>query len=96
MSRNDELNSRAEMIEEALQEGYAKGRDEGLAEGVIKGREEGRAEGRAEGREEGRAEGREEGRADAAKRMVASGMTKEQVAAILELSTKEINMLLAI
>ena len=71
MSRNDELNSRAEMIEDALQEGYAKGRDEGLAEGVIKGR------------------------ADAAKRMVASGMTKEQVAAILELSTKEINTLLA-
>lgn len=33
MSRNDELNSRAEMIEDALQEGYAKGRDEGLAEG---------------------------------------------------------------
>ena len=88
MSRNDELNSRAEMIEDALQEGYAKGLDEGLAEGVIKGREE--------GREEGRAEGREEGRADAAKRMIASGMTKEQVAAILELSTKEINMLLAI
>ena len=43
MSRNDELNSRAEMIEDALQEGYAKGRDEGLAEG----REEGLAEGRA-------------------------------------------------
>ena len=75
MSRNDELNSRAEMIEDALQEGYAKGRDEGLAEGVIKGREEGRA--------------------DAAKRMVASGMTKEQVAAILELSTKEIDIVLA-
>ena len=71
MSRNDELNSRAEMIEDALQEGYAKGRDEGLAEGVIKGR------------------------ADAAKRMVASGMTKEQVAAILELSIKEIDIVLA-
>lgn len=71
MSRNDELNSRAEMIEDALQEGYAKGLDEGLAEGVIKGR------------------------ADAAKRMVASGMTKEQVAAILQLSIKEINTLLA-
>jgi predicted transposase/invertase (TIGR01784 family) len=67
------------MIEDALQEGYAKGLDEGLAKGVIKGREEGRAEGRA----------------DAAKRMIASGMTKEQVAAILELSTKEINTLLA-
>ena len=85
MSRNDELNSRAEMIEDALQEGYAKGRDEGLAEGVIKGREE--------GREEGRAEGREEGRADAAKRMVASGMTKEQVAAILQLSANELDTL---
>ena len=71
------------MIEEALQEGYVKGLDEGLAEGVIKGR--------AEGREEGR----EEGRADAAKRMVASGMTKEQVAAILQLSTKEIDIVLA-
>ena len=35
------------------------------------------------------------GRADAAKRMVASGMTKEQVAAILELSTKEIDRVLA-
>ena len=77
MSRNDELNSRAEMIEDALQEGYAKGRDEGLAEGVIKGREE----------------GREEGRADAAKRMIASGMTKEQVAAILQLSANELDTL---
>ena len=77
MSRNDELNSRAEMIEDALQEGYAKGLDEGLAKGVIKGREE----------------GREEGRADAAKRMIASGMTKEQVAAILQLSANELDTL---
>ena len=73
------------MIEDALQEGYAKGLDEGLAEGMIKGREEGRAEGREEGREEGRA--------DAAKRMIASGMTKEQVAAILELSANELDTL---
>ena len=50
MSRNDELNSRAEMIEDALKEGYAKGRDEGLAEGVKVGKEEGREEGLAEGR----------------------------------------------
>ena len=40
MSRNDELNSRAEMIEDALQEGYAKGRDEGLVEGEAKGKAE--------------------------------------------------------
>jgi predicted transposase/invertase (TIGR01784 family) len=67
------------MIEEALQEGYAKGLDEGLAKGVIKGREE----------------GREEGRADAAKRMIASGMPREQVADILQLSNKELDSLLA-
>ena len=70
-------------------------REEGLLQGRLQGREEGLAEGRAEGREEGRAEGREEGRADAAKRMVASGITKEQVAVILQLSIKEINTLLA-
>jgi predicted transposase/invertase (TIGR01784 family) len=52
-----------------------------FAKGVIKGREEGREEGRAEGR------------ADAAKRMVASGMTKEQVAAILQLSANELDTL---
>ena len=67
MSRNDELNSRAEMIEEALQEGYAKGRDEGLAEG----------------------------RADAAQKMLASGMSREQVATILQMTTKEFETLLA-
>ena len=67
------------MIEDALQEGYAKGRDEGLAEGMIKGKEEGRAEGMAE----------------AVKRMIASGMQKEQVAAIMQLSDKEIDTLLA-
>ena len=53
------------MIEDALQKGYAKGRDDGLAEG----------------------------RADAAKRMVASGMTKEQVVAILQLSANELDTL---
>ena len=71
MSRNDELNSRAEMIEDALQEGYAKGRDEGLAEGKA------------------------EGISEAVKRMIASGMQKEQVAAIMQLSDKEIDTLLA-
>ena len=79
------------MIEDALNEGYAKGRDEGLAEGVIKGREEGRAEGREEGREEGWYGGT----ANAAKRMLTSGMQKEQVAAILQLSTTELDTLLA-
>ena len=47
------------------------------------------------GREEGREEGRTEGRSDAARKMLASGIQKEQVAAILQLSTSELDELLA-
>ena len=56
------------MIEDALQEGYAKGLDEGLAEG----------------------------RADAARKMIESGMLqKEQVAKILKMTATELEALLA-
>ena len=44
-----------------------------------------RAEGEARGRAEGEARGRAEGLADAARRLVASGMTAEQAAAALDL-----------
>ena len=67
MSRNDELNSRAEMLEDALAEGLAAGRAEGRAEGLKIGLEEGREEGRKEGREVGRKEGREVGREEGRK-----------------------------
>ena len=70
MSRNDELNSRAEMLEDALAEGRAKGieigqeigREIGLEEGKEIGREIGMAEGKEIGREIGMAEGKEIGR----------------------------------
>ena len=79
MSRNDELNSRAEMIEDALKEGYAKGRDEGLAEGVIKGKEEGREEGLAEGREKGMAEGKSAEKLENARKMKELGIDIETI-----------------
>ena len=79
MSRNDELNSRAEMIEDALQEGYAKGLNEGLAEGMMKGREE----------------GKHIGTVDAARKMLASGMSLEQVADILQMTATELETFLA-
>ena len=44
--------------------------------------------------EKGREEGKEEGTADAARKMIASGMLQEQVAAILQLSNSELNALL--
>lgn len=57
-------------------------RAEGLAEG--------RAEGLAEGRAEGLAKGQEEGMQNAAKMMLASGMSLEQVAAILHMDIQKL------
>ena len=58
-------------------------------------REEGLLQGRLEGLAEGREEGREEGRKDAAKKMLASGMSREQVAEILQMTATELEALLA-
>ena len=71
MSRNDELNSRAEMIEDALKEGYAKGRYEGLAEG--------KEEGLAEGREKGMAEGKSAEKLENARKMKELGIDAETI-----------------
>lgn len=81
MSRNDELNSRAEMLEDALAEGYAKGL------------EIGRAEGHEMGREEGREEGLEMGQKNIAKRLLASGMDAGQVAEFTGLTADVIKTL---
>ena len=66
MSRNDELNSRAEMLEAALAEGeaqgYAKGVEVGHAKGIAEGIEDGHKAGLKEGRKAGIEEGLKEGR----------------------------------
>ena len=71
------------MIEDALKEGYAKGRDEGLAEGVKVGKEEGREEGLAEGvikgREEGLAEGKSAEKLENARKMKELGIDAETI-----------------
>ena len=46
-------------------------------------------------REEGLLQGRLEGRKDAAKKMLASGMSREQVAKILKMTATELEALLA-
>ena len=46
-------------------------------------------------REEGLLQGRLEGRKDAAKKMLASGMSREQVAEILQMTATELEALLA-
>ena len=56
-------------------------------------REEGRKEGRMEGREEGRKEGIEEEKKASAKRLLAMGLTTEQVASGVNLSIEEVQKL---
>lgn len=57
-------------------------------------REEGRKEGREEGREEGRKAGIEEEKIASAKRLLAMGLSPEQVASGVDLSIEEVKKLI--
>ena len=72
--------------ERDLRNQMAYARKEAIAEGLAEGREKGLAEGRAEGLVEGRAEGVKE----VAVRMLAMGMSVEQVAQATLLDVKEV------
>ena len=72
--------------ERDLRNQMAYARKEAIAEGLAEGREKGLAEGRAEGWAEGRAEGVKE----VAVRMLAMGMSVEQVAQATLLDVKEV------
>ena len=73
----------------------AKGMAQGRAEGEAKGRAEGEAKGRAEGEAKGRAEGEAKGRADTVRRMLARGLSPEQIAEYTDLSLDEIQTIKA-
>ena len=83
---------------EGLAKGMAQGLEQGLAEGRAKGEAEGRAKGEAEGWAKGEAEGRAEGRAEGerakaceiAAKLMAAGMSKEEVAEIVGIGEEEI------
>ena len=78
MTENDILNSIEERLEEAREIAEAKGR----------------AKGEAEGRAKGEAEGRAEGRAEVIQQLHVKGMTIEQIADLLDVDPKEIEMLI--
>jgi len=90
MSRNDMLNSMREQIEAAREEAEKIGRAKGEAEGRAIGEAEGRAEGREAGRAEGLEVGRAEGRAEAVRKMMAAGMSVEQVCGIMGMTAEEV------
>ena len=76
---------------------YMNGIDEGVAKGEAKGLAKGLANGRAKGRAEGRAEGLAEGENKAniatAKRLLAMGLSADQVSAATQLPLEHIEKL---
>lgn len=97
MTRLDLKAIRETKLEEAraaaAKEAQAKGMAQGMAEGRAEGRAEGMAMGRAEGMAQGMAQGRSEERRRLAERMLASGMSPEQVAQLTELPPEELSRL---
>ena len=64
--------------------------EEGMEKGLEKGREEGLKKGREEGLKKGREEGIAEGRAEAVRKMMAAGMSVEQVCTIMGMTAEEV------
>ena len=62
---------------------------------TAKGMAKGMAQGKAEGMAQGKAEGMAQGRADTARRMLARGLSPEQIAEYTDLSLDEIKMIKA-
>ena len=69
---------------------FKSAREEGLEEGLAKGKAEGKAEGRAEGIQEGKIDEK----LSIAKKLFASGQTKEFISSITGLSLDELNNIL--
>ena len=76
-----------------IKTGYDDGWQKGLADGREEGREEGRAEGRAEGLAEGLAEGENKANIATAQRLLAMGLSTDQVSAATQLPLEHIEKL---
>ena len=76
-----------------IKTGYDDGWQKGLADGREEGREEGRAEGRTEGRAEGLAEGENKANIATAQRLLAMGLSADQVSAATQLPLEHIEKL---
>ena len=69
-----------------------KGKEEGLAEGRAKGLAEGKAEGRAEGLAEGKAEGQTEAMLSTIRKLLAKGMSQQEIIDLLDIDPKFFSM----
>ena len=80
-------------VDTAKREGIAEGREKGMKEGMEKGMKEGMEKGMAKGMEKGRAEGKHEANTETAQRLLAMGLSAEQVAKATQLSLEIIKNL---
>ena len=72
-------------VDTAKREGIAEGKEIGMKEGMAKGKQEGLAEGMEKGMEKGRAEGKHEANTEIAQRLLAMGLSAEQVSKATQL-----------
>ena len=72
-------------IKNSVDTAKREGKQEGLAEGIEIGREKGMKEGMEKGMEKGRAEGKHEANTETAQRLLAMGLSAEQVAKATQL-----------
>ena len=80
-------------VDTAKREGIAEGMEKGMKEGMELGMAKGKQEGLAEGMEKGRAEGKHEANTETAQRLLAMGLSAEQVAKATQLSLEIIKNL---
>ena len=80
-------------VDTAKREGIAEGMEKGMELGMAKGKQEGLAEGMEKGMEKGRAEGKHEANTETAQRLLAMGLSAEQVAKATQLSLEIIKNL---
>ena len=85
MAYRDIKNSVDTAKREGIAEGMEKGMKEGMELGMAKGKQEGLAEGMEKGMEKGRAEGKHEANTETAQRLLAMGLSAEQVAKATQL-----------
>ena len=72
-------------VDTAKREGIAEGMEKGMELGMAKGKQEGLAEGMEKGMEKGRAEGKHEANTETAQRLLAMGLSAEQVSKATQL-----------
>ena len=83
--KNSVDTAKREGKQEGLAEGIEIGREKGMKEGMEKGMAKGMAKGMEKGMEKGRAEGKHEANTETAQRLLAMGLSAEQVSKATQL-----------